>query len=122
MGDFFTNLGGSPIQRGTSRYDFDCSDDCSSLVLNEPVTAIGEFFHMHNRGTAAVQYQIRNNEVIRQANINFFDFDQAGMYIKYYVHWMMCCVHHYVHMLNVFELLFGHESSLLAGPTRRGAS
>jgi Copper type II ascorbate-dependent monooxygenase, C-terminal domain len=78
MGDLLTKLAGTPLQSGTSRLDFACNADCSSLVLNEPVTVIGEFFHMHNRGASAVQYQIRNNEVIRQANVNFFDFDQTG--------------------------------------------
>ena len=83
MGDILTSLEGTPLNSGTSRFDFSCSDECSTLVLNqEPVTVIGEFFHMHNRGSAAVQYQIRNNEVIRQANVNFFDFDQAGMCLK----------------------------------------
>jgi DOMON domain/Copper type II ascorbate-dependent monooxygenase, N-terminal domain/Copper type II ascorbate-dependent monooxygenase, C-terminal domain len=81
MGDILTSLEGTPLNSGTSRFDFSCSDECSTLVLDqEPVTVIGEFFHMHNRGSAAVQYQIRNNQVIRQANVNFFDFDQAGMY------------------------------------------
>ena len=79
MGDIRTSMEGTTLSSGTSRFDFACSDDCSILALEQqPVTVIGEFFHMHNRGSAAVQYQIRNNEVIRQANVNFFDFDQAG--------------------------------------------
>ena len=83
MGDILTQLEGTPLDSGTSRFDFSCSDECSTLVLGqEPVTVIGEFFHMHNRGSAAVQYQIRNNQVIRQANVNFFDYDQAGMCMR----------------------------------------
>jgi Copper type II ascorbate-dependent monooxygenase, N-terminal domain/DOMON domain/Copper type II ascorbate-dependent monooxygenase, C-terminal domain len=79
IGDPYTKLKGIPLYPGTSRFDFDCSEQCSSLVLDEPVTVITEFFHMHARGSAAAQYHIRNGEVIRQANVNFFDFDQAGM-------------------------------------------
>jgi hypothetical protein len=78
MGDILTSMEGTPLNSGISRFDFYCSDECSSLILDQPVTVIGEFFHMHNRGSAAVQYQIRNNQIIRQANVNFFDFDQAG--------------------------------------------
>jgi Copper type II ascorbate-dependent monooxygenase, N-terminal domain len=79
LGDLLTSLEGTPINVGTSRFDFSCDGACSSLVLdNEPVTVIHEFFHMHNRGAAAVQYQIRDGAVVRQANVNFFDFDQAG--------------------------------------------
>jgi DOMON domain/Copper type II ascorbate-dependent monooxygenase, N-terminal domain len=78
LGDMLTNLGGSVISTGTSRFDFSCDKQCSSLVLDEPVTVIHEYFHMHNRGKAGVQYQIRDGEVVHQANVNFFDFDQAG--------------------------------------------
>jgi Copper type II ascorbate-dependent monooxygenase, N-terminal domain len=70
----------TPIRVGSSRFDFACSDDCSSLVLDvdEPVTVLYELFHMHNRGTAGAQYQIRNGEIIHRANVNYFDFSQAG--------------------------------------------
>ena len=84
MADILNSLQGTPLNSGTSRFDFSCSGECSTLVLGQdPVTVIGEFFHMHNRGSAAVQYQIRDNQVIRQANVNFFDFEQAGMFLNH---------------------------------------
>jgi DOMON domain/Copper type II ascorbate-dependent monooxygenase, N-terminal domain len=73
-----SNTVDTPIRVGSSRFDFACGDECSSLILDGPVTVINEVFHMHNRGTAALQYQIRDGEVIHKTNVNFFDFDQAG--------------------------------------------
>jgi hypothetical protein len=48
------------------------------LVLDEPVTVVNEAFHMHTTASAGVQYQIRGGEIIRQADVNFFDFTQSG--------------------------------------------
>jgi DOMON domain/Copper type II ascorbate-dependent monooxygenase, N-terminal domain len=78
FGDIRLRLEGTPINIGTSRFDFNCDAQCSSLVLDEPVTVISEIFHMHNRGSAAVQYQIRDGNIVHQSNVNFFDFDQTG--------------------------------------------
>ena len=78
MGDALSHLEGEAIPPGYSQYDFECSPQCSSLALDEPVTVIQELFHMHIEGAAAVTYHIRNDEVIRQANVDYFDFDQAG--------------------------------------------
>ena len=33
---------------------------------------------MHMSGVSAVTYHIRNGEIIRQGQIDFYDFDQAG--------------------------------------------
>jgi hypothetical protein len=81
FGDIFVSLRGQPISPGASKYTFGCSDQCSALILDEPVTVVGEAFHMHSIASAGVQYQIRGGEVIRQANVNFFDFDQSGKFI-----------------------------------------
>jgi hypothetical protein len=78
MGDALSKLEGTPIPAGYSQYDFGCSPECSSFVLDEPVTVIQELFHMHVSGAAAVTYHIRNGEIVRQANVDYFDFDQAG--------------------------------------------
>ena len=80
MGDALSHLEGIPIPPGYSQYDFECASDCSVLALDKPVTVIQEMFHMHIDGAAAVTYHVRNDEVIRQANVDYFDFDQAGMF------------------------------------------
>jgi DOMON domain/Copper type II ascorbate-dependent monooxygenase, C-terminal domain len=80
MADPFTHLKGTPLGDGLSEFSFDCEPGCSSLALDEPVTVIQEFFHMHMKGTGAIQMQIRDGEVIRQARTNYFDFAQSGIH------------------------------------------
>jgi hypothetical protein len=90
MADLFVSLREQPINSGLSKYTFRYSDQCSLLVLDEAVTVINEAFHMHTFGSTAVQNQIRNGEVVRQANVNFFDFDQSGMIISFILHKLKC--------------------------------
>jgi hypothetical protein len=78
LGDVLSKLNGFPIPSGLSQYDFACNPACSSLALDEPVTVIQELIHMHYSGVAAVNYHIRDGEIIRQGNVDFFDFNQAG--------------------------------------------
>ena len=78
LGDIQNNLTGTLMPGGYSQYDFECSSACSSFALDEPITVIQEGFHMHTHGAAAVNYHIRDNEILRQANIDYFDFEQTG--------------------------------------------
>jgi DOMON domain/Copper type II ascorbate-dependent monooxygenase, N-terminal domain len=78
MADFSVQLNRQPIYTGLSKYTFDCSEQCSVLVLDEPVNVVAEVFHMHNVGSAGVNYQIRNGDIVRQSNVDYFDFNQAG--------------------------------------------
>jgi Copper type II ascorbate-dependent monooxygenase, C-terminal domain/DOMON domain len=80
LADIFTHLKGTALGDGLSEFRFDCQPGCSSLALDEPVTVIHEFFHMHMKGTAGLQMQIRDGKVIRQARVNYFDFDQSGIH------------------------------------------
>jgi DOMON domain/Copper type II ascorbate-dependent monooxygenase, N-terminal domain len=78
MGDALSRLEGVPIPAGVSQFDFVCDPSCSTLALDEPVTVIQEGFHMHMSGYAAAAYHIRDGDVIREAHVDFFDYDQAG--------------------------------------------
>jgi Copper type II ascorbate-dependent monooxygenase, N-terminal domain/Copper type II ascorbate-dependent monooxygenase, C-terminal domain len=78
LGDAIPALRGVEIPAGLSQYDFYCSPDCTEFVLDEPVTVFQDSFHMHTTGLSAVTYHIRNDEIIRQANVDFFDFEQSG--------------------------------------------
>jgi hypothetical protein len=80
MGDMLFKMRGMDIAAGVSQYDFSCASDCSELALTEPVTVFQQGFHMHMHGISAVTYHIRNDEIIRQANLDFFDFEQAGTF------------------------------------------
>ena len=79
MGDPLSYLEGVDIPAGLSQYDFTCQSDCSLLTLDEPITVFQEGFHMHMSGVSAVTYHIRNGEIIRQGQIDFYDFNQAGL-------------------------------------------
>ena len=78
MGDVLKKLEGVEIPAGLSQYDFDCPSDCSNLALSEPITVFQEAYHMHKNGLSAVTYHIRDDKIIRQSNVDFFDFEQAG--------------------------------------------
>ena len=78
MGDVLSVLEGVDIPAGFSQYEFTCTSDCSVLALNEPITVFQEGFHMHGSGVSAITYHIRNEEIIRKGQIDFYDFDQAG--------------------------------------------
>lgn len=83
MADFAVELRTVPIDAGISKYNFQCSDQCSVLALDEPVTVVAEAFHMHSTGSAGLQYQIRNGEIIRRGVVDYFDFDQSGTSSRY---------------------------------------
>jgi len=112
MGDGRTHLKGIPLERGVTDLGFECQSECSRIaLLGEPITVVGEIFHMHQTGVkgmfvatgtlsaaiihgmvgsflllipfTTVQQQIRNVKVICQSQVNFFDFDQD---VSYMVH------------------------------------
>jgi DOMON domain/Copper type II ascorbate-dependent monooxygenase, N-terminal domain len=80
LGDSLTKLSGVSIPAGITQYEFGCPPGCSKLALDEPVTVIQEYIHMHNEGMSAVTYQLRNDEVIRESRIDYFDFAQSGTF------------------------------------------
>jgi len=66
---------GKAVGEGLSQHLFECPGDCSSS-LDEPVTVIRQYIHMHKTGTAARSEQIRDGKVIRKGMVDVFDFDQ----------------------------------------------
>jgi DOMON domain/Copper type II ascorbate-dependent monooxygenase, N-terminal domain len=78
LGDSLSKLAGVTIPAGITQYEFGCMPGCSKLALDEPVTVVQEYIHMHYDGISASTYQIRNDEVIREARIDYFDFAQSG--------------------------------------------
>jgi hypothetical protein len=63
---------------GLAQHTFDCSGTCSSLFITEPVTVLAEHLHMHEVGKSISNVQIRNGEIIRQGQVQFWDFSQQG--------------------------------------------
>jgi hypothetical protein len=80
LGDGMLSLANQLIGSGVHRYDFDCPSTCSESALDEPVTVIREYFHMHAHGMAVQQQQIRNGDVIRESRISYWNYCQNGLF------------------------------------------
>jgi hypothetical protein len=78
IGDPFVAMRGQAIDAGVSDYHFDCPGECSGLVIQEPVTVLREYLHMHKSGYSTYFEQIRGGEVIRRGSVEYYDFDQTG--------------------------------------------
>lgn len=77
---------GDPIIRlrnqvvGPARHTFDCPSSCSKTSLTQPVTVVRENLHMHQAGKTMKNDHIRAGQVIRSAQVQFYDFEQQGAY------------------------------------------
>jgi hypothetical protein len=78
VGDPFLGLYGYPIADGTTSYQFDCPSSCTNVVLDEPVTVFREYLHMHQSGVFTRNDHFRNDQWIRSATADFYDFNQQG--------------------------------------------
>jgi dopamine beta-monooxygenase len=63
---------------GYAQHSFGCGTECLGTYLNEPVNVIVEHLHMHMTGVSMVNYQIRDDQVIRESRVDFWDFAQQG--------------------------------------------
>jgi dopamine beta-monooxygenase len=66
---------------GLSQHVFDCPSSCSSNYVAEPITVIRQQLHMHAVGVSMVNAQIRNGQVVRQGQVEYWDFRQQGDYV-----------------------------------------
>jgi hypothetical protein len=80
LGDPFVQLreGYVSSDGGLAQHTFGCEKQCLGSYLTEPVTVIWEFLHMHMTGVSMVNYNIRNDQIIRKGQIDFWDFAQQG--------------------------------------------
>jgi dopamine beta-monooxygenase len=65
-------------QGGLTQHSFTCGSQCLQEYLTQPVTVIKEHLHMHKTGVNMVNYHVRNDQVIRQGRVDFWDFNQQG--------------------------------------------
>lgn len=77
LGDPIIRLMGQSVGDGLSMHSFECPGSCSAL-LGQSVTVLREYLHMHEIGARMTNEQIRNGKIIRQAAIDFWEFDQNG--------------------------------------------
>ena len=82
-GDPRLNLFNTTVRNNTalSAHTFDCQSNCSAVFLNESVTVISERLHMHKSGISMVNSQIRNGQVVRSGEVQFWDFAQQGGFV-----------------------------------------
>ena len=79
MGDAWIQLEGQSVGRGnTVAHRFDCPASCSSLALQEPVTVLREYHHMHESGISMWSQLLRDGEVVRTGKTEYFDYTQQG--------------------------------------------
>jgi hypothetical protein len=79
LGDPLVAKAGSSIDKGLTRYDFECPGVCSSSFLaGSEVTVVAEYLHMHQTGVRMTNKVIRNFEVYHEALVDVFEFDQQG--------------------------------------------
>ena len=66
------------VDGGLSGHTFDCQSGCSAASLKENVTVIREHLHMHKSGVSMLNSQIRDGQVVRVGEVQFWDFAQQG--------------------------------------------
>lgn len=77
VGDPLIGAFGEPVGQGLSAHQFECPSSCSTLAGQE-VTVLREYLHMHETGLRMTNEQIRDGEVLRSANVEFWEFEQNG--------------------------------------------
>ena len=81
VGDPLLALGGTDVGDGLTRHDFDCPSTCSATTMeNDSVTVFRELLHMHEKGLTMTNTQVRDGAPIRSGSVEFYDFEQAGVY------------------------------------------
>jgi hypothetical protein len=78
VGDPLTYLDGESVGSGLSSASFDCSSECSTRFLDEPVLVISESLHMHKSGVSATNLVKRDGRIVHEARVDYFDFEQRG--------------------------------------------
>jgi hypothetical protein len=78
LGDPGVNLDGQSVGSGHTLHEFDCPGSCSSNAVDQPVTVIREYMHMHKTGFTMANQLVRNGEVVHEGKIDYWEFDQNG--------------------------------------------
>lgn len=78
MGDPIIRLRDQAV--GPAAHRFDCPSTCSKATLTEPVTVLVEGLHMHQKGLTMSNEHIRDGQVIRRSEVQYYDFAQQGAY------------------------------------------
>ena len=75
IGDPFVALRGEKIGSGYSLHSMECPTKCSeNKFVDDEITIVKEVLHMHSHGKRIVNHVIRNDKVIHESYIDYWDF------------------------------------------------
>lgn len=82
VGDGMVLLKGETVGDGLSQHDFLCPSTCSTEKFGtDGVKIFFSALHMHQSGVSIVLTQIRDDKAIQKFSADYYDFDQAGIYM-----------------------------------------
>mmetsp|Transcript_6179 Transcript_6179/g.9093 ORF Transcript_6179/g.9093 Transcript_6179/m.9093 type:complete len:646 (-) Transcript_6179:522-2459(-) len=79
LADPKVSLLGKKVGNGVTQHTFSCPGSCTNN-FSQDVTVFLEGLHMHALGERMVSKHFRNDEVLRESSVDYYDFSQAGMY------------------------------------------
>ena len=61
-----------------TRHTFTCPSTCTQSTLVTEITVVKENLHMHSHGKRIVNQVIRDDSVVHESYIDYFDFEQSA--------------------------------------------
>ena len=79
LADPLVSLGGTALESGYSKYEFECPSTCTQNEFQvDSVMVFQEWLHMHEHGIRMTNEQIRGGNTIHTGIIDYYDFAQSG--------------------------------------------
>jgi len=84
LGDPLVSMAGKLVGSGWTEHSFTCPSSCSDYILltapdSGQVTVFQESFYMHGTGRRMVNQIVRNDTVIHESSVDYWDFTQSGI-------------------------------------------
>ncbi len=78
VGDPLVKLAGVEVGSGLTRHSFTCPSTCSQSKLDTEITVVKELLHMHSHGKRIVNIVVRDEMIVHETYIDYYDFDQSA--------------------------------------------
>jgi len=77
------SLNGEQVGEGYTNWMLSCPGTCSAEYFADhgSITVFSELLHMHSTGKRIVSSQIRNENILREAFVDYFDFSYSGSHV-----------------------------------------
>jgi hypothetical protein len=80
IGDPTVQLIGKEVGSGLTRHTLSCPSTCTQNRFNvEEITIVKEQLHMHSLGKRIVNQVLRDDAVIHESYVDYWDYDQSGI-------------------------------------------